>query len=863
MAQPIDLSEPRAGPTGPARTPGREKRRTVFCLRGLLLVALGGLLVASGAAQVGSAGLVLLVLYGASNLLLLTLSPGWLRFPRFESAVGTADIVFVAIAMHLSGAAAGVLPVSCLMMVLVVAVGRQRQHAAAGAAVVSALHAWLVLGDPAGPVGLLPPQLLFLGSIALYFGYLARGIHDFRERIGAENLASSDLRQVLGILETIASSMNLREVTRAIAQQTAEVVSATRCSVLFVHEAEQRCYVIAAHDDPAIDMLELDLQKYPEVRRAIDTRNPVLVQNVAVDPLMAKVRSTIAGLDLRSILVVPMVFGSDLLGTLCLKASHARHEFTERETEFCATVARVGANALKNAALFREARAESLRHRRVSEALARIFELSPGLILTTDLEGNITAVNAEAESVLGYPKGELLGRPWEALIADDSEAELRERVESFEVLSNHPCSMRNRDGSPIDLELNVAPIKDEAGDEVGTIWLGRDVTQLKATRSQLLQAKKLSTIGEVITGVAHELTNPLSGVLGFSELLLLREGQAPDRTELEMIHDAALRCRKIVENLLSFSRETKPARELHDINAVIEKTLEMKRYRLNASGIEIECDLDPDPPRARIDFQQMQQVLLNLINNAEQAMVRAGDTGPSRLTLRSTHDTGKILMEVVDTGEGMDPETLGRAFEPFFTTRRPDTGAGLGLTVSLGVVRDHGGRLWARSRKGEGSTFTMELPADRREAGQGAGATGALGTSTRPIRSGSRILVVDDDPVVLQLFVSLFEGRGYKVDTAVNGKEACESIVLRDYDLVVSDVRMPEMDGVDLYPKLLERRPDLEGRVIFMTAFQADAATARFLEETGAPTLAKPIQITEAVRIVDEMLARPAVAFSK
>ena len=156
-------------------------------------------------------------------------------------------------------------------------------------------------------------------------------------------------------------------------------------------------------------------------------------------------------------------------------------------------------------------------------------------------------------------------------------------------------SLRNREGSPVDLELNVAPIKNDDGKDVGTIWLGRDVTQLKATRTQLLQAKKLSTIDEVISGVAHELTNPLHGLLGFSELLLLREGSAPDRKELEMIHDAALRCRKIVENLLSFTRESKPARELHDINAVIEKTLEMKRYRLNASGIEIECDLDRCP----------------------------------------------------------------------------------------------------------------------------------------------------------------------------------------------------------------------------------------------------------------------------
>jgi len=854
-------AEADAGPLGGGHlSPAREKRRNIVYLRSLLVIALGGILIEAGGVTVGSIGLTLLILHAAINLCLLSVPIRLIRFVRFELIVGAADVVVVAAAIQLAGTG-GVLPISCLMMVLVVALGNNRLHTLAGGAAVCALHTWMILGDSAATLRQIAPHVVFLGTIGLYFGYLASGIHIFRRRADAERFEQAELQILLDILDTISSSLDLEDVTRTIVAKITQIVPATRCSVLFVNEKESRCYVIASHDDPNINMLEIDLNKYPEVRQAINSRNPVLIRNVEIDPLMRGVRNILSELDLQSIVVIPMVFGDDVLGTMCLKASRVRHEFTPREINFCTAVSRACANALKNALLHRQVHDESCRHRRLSDKLSRIFDHSPELILTTDTSGRITEFNAGAERLLDYSKRQVRNRSCDMLFADDSGFELVERIHSTGPISNLLCQLRKADGRNVDVEMNLSLLKDETGRVTGTVWLGRDVTELKETHTQLLQARKLSTIGEVISGVAHELNNPLSGVLGFSELLLMREVDSQVRQEVELIHDSALRCQKIVKNLLSFARENKPERKNQSVNEIVEKTLDMKKYQLHVNSIEVERDLDRTLPRMLVDFHQLQQVLLNLINNAQHAMMRSRKVQPSKLRVKTSLCENGVQIELSDNGEGMEEATLERIFDPFFTTKETGQGTGLGLSVSYGIINEHGGRIWARSTKGEGTAFTIELPV-RNEDRIVPVETQDILVEEPAVRPGSRILVVDDEPVILQLFVNLFEGRGYKVDTAVNGCDAVEQIALKGYDLIVTDVRMPEMNGIELYPKILARRPELEGRVIFITGDLGDTETARFLADTDVQTLTKPLEIREVVRVVDAALAQPSSARS-
>jgi len=840
-------------------TSSREKRRTIVYLRGLMLVALGGLLLEAGAAQAGTYGLALLAVYALSNIsLLLSVPLSVIRSLKFELTVGAVDLLAVGLAVALAGSEGGVLPVSCLILALVLALAHYRTHAVAGTAAVCGLHAWLLLAVSDGSMGQLTTQLLFLGSLALYYGYLAAGIHSLRRRESAENLSFRELRTLLEILDAITTATDLEQVTRIVVKKISEIVPAVRCSMLFIDKSQTRCFVMASHEAPEVKMLEVSLEKYPEVRRAIETRNPVLVQDIAKDPMMEEVRGILEQLDLHSIMVVPMIFGDDLLGTICMKTARANQPFSQRELNFCNAVARASASALKNAALHREVTETSGLHRTVAEKLARIVDHSPDLIMTTDSEGHVTEFNRAAESLLGYRREFVLGRACDDVFGERIEGVV-ERTLADGPVANLSCTLRKEDGNWLEVELNTSVLRDESGQSAGTIWLGRDVSELKATHRRLLQAEKLSTIGEVISGVAHELNNPLSGVLGYSQLLLARNEGGSMTRGLERIHESALRCQKIVSNLLSFARGHKPERRYLGINGLIEKTLDIKKYQLRVHGIEIERELDPELPLTLIDFHQMQQVLLNLLNNAQHAMSIDGG-GSGCLRIRTVQDGGWIRIEISDTGEGMDSVTLERIFDPFFTTKEVGQGTGLGLSVSYGIINEHGGRIYARSEKGEGSTFVIELPVHEKPVTVAEAAPEETSTMPRAAAGGERILVVDDEPMILDLLVEVLGEQGYAVDTAGSGEEAYRKIEPAGYDLVISDVRMPQMTGIDLYRRIVSSQPELAGKVIFITGDLMDRDTIEFLAGVRAKTLPKPLDIDAVLDAVAESLASEAVS---
>jgi len=840
-------------------SPARERRRNVVLLRALLLVATGGLLLASTDGAARPAALALLIGFLATDVALLFLPLRVVHTFRFDLVIGGLDTVLLGLGIHLAGESLGPLPISCLLMVLVVAVAHFRLHAVAGATAVSGLHAWFVLAHP--ETALAAPafavQILLLGGVALYYGYLVEGLHRVRSLEEAEHLSRRELLTLLDILDAITSSLDLYHVTGTIVRKITTLIPATRCSMLLIEQPSERCFVMASHDDPNLRMLEIDLKKYPEVRRAVETRQPVMIRDIASDPLLESVRDGLKHLDFLSIMVVPLTFGKDVLGTLCIKTARAQREFSERELNFCNAVARASANALKNALLHHQVTDESRRHRRTGRMLSSVLDHTPDVVLTTDEEGRITEFNVGAEKLLGHSKAGIVGGPVAALFEEGGE-ELVRRVLAGETLDRHRCQLRRRDGDIAELELNLAPLKDDADSVVGTVWVGHDISELKATQLQLLQAEKLSAIGEIISGVAHELNNPLSGVLGFSQLLMGRHEATPISADLEKIHDAALRCQKIVKNLLAFARGHAPSRKYLGVNGIIEKTLDLKRYRLQVSDIEVRTELEPGLPRTMLDFHRIQQVLLNLINNAEHAMTEtAGRSG--RLFIRTTSAGGSIRIEVTDNGCGMDAKTLERIFDPFFTTKEEGKGTGLGLSVSYGIVKEHGGRIQARSRKGEGTTFVIELPIlagesapEEREAPVEAPA---------PRRGGAlrgHLLVVDDEPMILDLLLDILGEAGHHMDSAANGAEACRKVAARQYDVVITDVRMPQMSGTELYRKILALRPEMKGRIVFMSGDLIDEETARFLEETGAPAVAKPVEIAELLDTVSRTLERSA-----
>jgi two-component system NtrC family sensor kinase len=324
--------------------------------------------------------------------------------------------------------------------------------------------------------------------------------------------------------------------------------------------------------------------------------------------------------------------------------------------------------------------------------------------------------------------------------------------------------------------------------------------------------------------------------------------------ELDRIHSSALRCQKIVKNLLSFSRVHKPERKYLGLNGIVEKTLEVRKYQLDVNNIELVKDLEPKLPKTMLDYHQIQQVLVNLLNNAQQA-IQAARPERGRLQVRTWHEDDAVMFQISDNGEGMDPETLERVFDPFFTTKDQGQGTGLGLSVSYGIIKEHGGKIYAQGRRGEGSTFLIEFPVYREvEAEDPAPADSEPLCLEDAGGAGRRILVVDDEPTILDLFIDILGDAGYQVDTADNGAAAAEKVRNNHYDAVVSDVRMPQMNGIQLYDEILAARPELAQRVLFVTGDLIDPDTLAFVERIGARTIAKPLDIQQVLRVIEDLL---------
>jgi two-component system NtrC family sensor kinase len=386
--------------------------------------------------------------------------------------------------------------------------------------------------------------------------------------------------------------------------------------------------------------------------------------------------------------------------------------------------------------------------------------------------------------------------------------------------------------------------------------------ELQETQAQLLQAGKLSAVGQLVSGVAHELNNPLSVVIGYGQLLLSRGVPEDARRPIELIISQGGRMAKIVQSLLLFSRQRKPERRALDLRPVIQQVLSLRDTQLAVSSIRLETEFGDDVPRVEGDPHQLQQVVLNLILNAEQAVLGSGvggrRTGDCIRVTTGTRSEGEqtwVVAQVTDNGPGIPAAVLPRIFEPFFTTKRVGEGTGLGLSVSYGIIEQHGGRLSVESGPGR-TVFTLALPASA-ESEPGADLRTATPAAAllRAGGRGRRVLVVDDEPAVVELVTSVLDGHGWRVDVASGGRAGLDRLQRARYDVVLSDVRMPEIDGAEFYRTAVAQRHELATRFLFITGDTANAEAWRFLQDTRVPVLEKPFTPQALLRAVEQVSA--------
>jgi signal transduction histidine kinase len=377
--------------------------------------------------------------------------------------------------------------------------------------------------------------------------------------------------------------------------------------------------------------------------------------------------------------------------------------------------------------------------------------------------------------------------------------------------------------------------------------LEKTVEVLRTTQAQLVHSEKLSAVGEFVAGVAHELNNPLTSLIGYSELLQSSQVDDSARSSLKRISNSADRCHKIVQSLLSFARQHPPERKLTDVNGLVDSVVDILIYELRTSNIQVIKELSPNLPRLLLDPHQVQQVFLNIINNARQAVEAYRPHGSIRISTGSTGQ--RVWIRFQDDGPGISAENLAKIFNPFFTTKPVGKGTGLGLSLSYGIIQEHGGSIRAESKLGQGTVFIIELPLTA-DAGSTAPDAAAAASAPLPSGRGKSVLVVDDEPDILELIRQTLEKRGYKIQTASDGRVALDHLSRNKYDLIISDWKMPGVNGQQLYQSLLQNDPNSARRMIFMTGDVLSEKTEQYLSEQGKTCLTKPFSLVEFQRIV-------------
>ena len=369
-------------------------------------------------------------------------------------------------------------------------------------------------------------------------------------------------------------------------------------------------------------------------------------------------------------------------------------------------------------------------------------------------------------------------------------------------------------------------------------------------REALYQSEKMNALGSMLAGIAHELNNPLSVVVGRAMLLQETLPEGPHAASIARIRSAAERCARIVKTFLRMARQEAPTRQRVRIDEVIRNAVDMTQYGMPAAGVDVSYDAADDIPEIPADPNQLVQVLTNLLVNARQAL---GDRPPPRwirITTAMDEDERHVAVRVADNGPGIPCDIIARVFEPFFTTKPEGEGTGLGLSVSRGLVEAHGGTINVHAPEEGGTVFTIKLP-----LGDAMTAPEAETTEPRRDLPACRILVVEDELEIADMLVEILSPLGHQIEVANSGRIALSRLDGARFDLVLSDLRMPDLDGAGLFQVLRDQDQELAARVIFVTGDSLSDAARQFLADADRPVIEKPFTPEEVRRLVGDALA--------
>jgi two-component system, NtrC family, sensor kinase len=533
---------------------------------------------------------------------------------------------------------------------------------------------------------------------------------------------------------------------------------------------------------------------------------------------------------ITGVAMVPIARRGERIGVVTLGTAKER-VFTTADLERIEAMGDLLSVSLENAELVETLRQAEWRFR-------TLFRAAPDAVLTVLQSGRIREANDAVRDVTGADPLHLVGRAVVDLVVDTDRGRLRAALDA--TFAGSPTRLEvvfqyEARGAAVRRIVALAMTRLPEADPPGVLLVGRDMTSEREMRARLMESDRLAAVGELVAGVAHEVNNPLSSISAFAQLLLRDGGlTAVQRDSIEVIKSETIRASQVVKDLLAFARRSEPKREALDLNAVVARTLRLRGYQLTSNRIVVEADLAAELPSVVGDARQLQQVCLNLVTNAIQAMATRGG---GRLEVSTRLDGPHVVLEMRDTGPGIPEVAKPHIFEPFFTTKGEGEGTGLGLSVSYGIITAHGGQIELAASSAAGTTMRVTLPAASQVPSDDPSGDTAVPVS-RSALWGIRMLFIDDEATLALGVQAYGKLRGFTVLTARDGTEGLELVRNSPVDAIVCDLRMPGMDGLAFHEHLRRERPGLAARTVFITGDVVLPGTR--IAPIKQPVLAKP-----------------------
>ena len=548
--------------------------------------------------------------------------------------------------------------------------------------------------------------------------------------------------------------------------------------------------------------------------------------------------------EARGLVAIPLHRRAERIGAMMLFVREKR-AITDREMAHVEAMADLLSVALANAELVETLRKTEWRFR-------TLFRAAPDAVLTVLESGRIREANDAVQELVGLQPVQLVGRMLEELVLAEDRSHLADQVARVMAGEEARFEVRMWHGDGVRIASLAARLLPEA-DPPQMLVVGRDMTADREMRARLAESERLASAGELLAGVAHEVNNPLSTISAFAQLLERDQLTESQRESIEVIRSETMRASQVVRDLLTFARRSESEVGSICLNELVERTMRLRMHDLKSRGVACECSLAEDLPYVTADARQIQQVLLNLLTNASQAMTSSNG---GSLRIRTRQDADRVLLEITDSGPGISADVRAHIFEPFFTTK-PD-GTGLGLSVSYGIIAAHGGTITIPRSSAEGTTFRVALPAYDPQTGEHPGIASAL-VSPSPL-AGTRMLFVTSDATMRSSVQAFARLRGFRVTSASDGAAALACVRSEVFDLAVCDLDAPGLRDITFLPSFRREQPPLVKKLLLLNASEADASAFQGtalsmpfeldqMEEAAAPVLNTSRQLSGATTV--------------